>query len=358
MSRSLPQPFYAVNYLWEAQLLPITGFLHTGKLVAIDNFMEKTIELFAGIDGGQTHTKAVIADSSGNILGFGLGGAIDHGKLPDSNAKLKTAISNSIDSALENGGLQTDDVKFTSIYFGLTGGADHKEATVRTLVKAKTLEVGHDALTALIGGTAGDPGIVVVAGTGSIVFGMNQKGETARAGGLGFLFSDGGSGFWLAKETIGAAIKEQDGAIKNYGLEKIVLKFFDVSEIRHLTNAFYNNEISRDKIAIFAENVLAEASRSNKFLIELMIKGIHELVANVRGTERKLKFRTNYKVCGAGGLFQHPFFRENFKQELTAALPAARFIQPAFSPAVGALLLAYRNAGVPISKTILANLKN
>lgn len=320
--------------------------------------MSKSIELFGGIDGGQTHTKTVIADAFGNILGFGVGGALDHGKLPDSESKLKHAINDSINKALQNAGLSSENVKFRSIYCGLTGGSDHKESTVRKIIRSEKLEIGHDALTALFGATGGEAGIVVIAGTGSIVFGTNRNGETARAGGLGFLFSDGGSGFWLAKETIALAIKEQDGAIKKNGLEQMVLEFFNVSEIRQLTNAFYNNDISRDKIAVFAEKVIAEATTGNEILFELTIKGIRELVANVRGTAKKLKFDSNYKVCGVGGLFQNSFFSNNFKQELSADLPTAKFTNPAYSPVVGALLLAYRNAGTPLTKELLVNLNN
>ncbi|MEZ5346980.1 MAG: BadF/BadG/BcrA/BcrD ATPase family protein [Pyrinomonadaceae bacterium] len=315
-------------------------------------------ELFAGIDGGQTQTKAVIADASGNILGKGLGGAIDHGKLPESESKLKNAISGAIGSALVDAGLQAESISFSSIYFGLTGGADHREAAVKKAANAKMIEVGHDALTALIGATGGEPGIVVIAGTGSIVFGINQSGETARAGGLGFLFSDGGSGFWLAKEVISAAIKEQDGAIKNCGLEKMVLEFFCVSGIRKLTNAFYNNEISRDTIAAFAEKILDKGFEGDKFLCDLIFRGIRELTANVNGAAKKLKFKKDYKVCGVGGLFQNSFFQKQFRKELSAEIPSAVFSKPEFSPAVGALLLAYRNARIPITKQLLVNLRN
>lgn len=317
-------------------------------------------KLFLGIDGGQSHTEAVVADENGNILGTGFGGALDHGNLPDGRTSLKNAINNSVNEALLKAGFPNiENTKFVSAHCGLTGGADYKEEVIRDLIKAENLVVTHDALTALFGATGGKAGIVVIAGTGSIVFGVNDKGKTARSGGLGYIFSDEGSGFWLALETIKLAIKEQDGVISDYNLQNLVLDFFKVGAIRELTNAFYNGNISRDKIASFAKRISVEAENGNDLLKNLISSGANYLVENVKGAAKNLEFENNRCVVSAvGGMFQSALMKRFFVEILRAKITNAEFCEPRFPPPIGALFLAYQNSNTEITEQFLSNLKS
>lgn len=315
-------------------------------------------KLFLGIDGGQSHTEAVIADEFGNILGIGLGGAINHGHLPDAPDKLKEAINVSVGEALKKAGLpDIEKVNFASVHCGLTGGADFKEEIVNQLIKTDILGVGDDALIALLGATGGKAGIVVMAGTGSMVFGINEPGETARAAGLGYMFSDEGSGFWLAVETIKLAIKEQDRIIAENGLQDLVLDFFKVGKIRQLTNAFYNQQISRDRIAIFAKTVSDEAERGNERLKSLIEHGAGFLVENVKGVANSLGFIDNFTVSAVGGMFRGKLLKSLFLEILNREVPKSKFTEPEFPPPIGALLVAYQQADIEINELILLNLK-
>lgn len=317
-------------------------------------------KLFLGVDGGQSHTEAVVADENGNILGRGFGGALDHGNLPVGRTRLNSAITESVNAALEKAGLSTiENTKFVSAHCGLTGGADYKDEIVREIINAEKLVVGHDALTALFGATGGKAGIVVIAGTGSIVFGINERGKTARAGGLGYIFSDEGSGFWLALETIKLAIKEQDGVIPDYGLQNLVLDFFKVGEIRELTNAFYNGNISRDKIASFSKTISIEAEKENGIPRNLIFIGINHLVDNVVAATYNLAFgEKSFIVSAIGGMFRSEFIKQNFIEILNSEIPNAKYCEPQFPPPIGALFLAFQNSNMEITGQILMNLKN
>ena len=319
---------------------------------------DEKLRIFLGVDGGQSSTKAVVADESGNILGVGFGGALNHGHLSDGRAKLRNALVESVNNALLDAKLPLiERVIFESVHCGMTGGADFKEDIIRQTLKAKKLFVGHDALTALYGATAGKPGIIVIAGTGSIVFGINEKGQTARAGGLGYIFADEGSGFWLAVETIKLAIGEQDFVVPKHGLREMVLDYFAVGEIRELTNAFYNGQISRDKIAAFAETIFNAAADGNQTLENLIKNGAKRLVANVKGTAKQLNFEGNFQVSPVGGLFQNELMNRYFREILQAEIPESLFIEPLFNPATGAIILAYKSSHIEISEYILSNLK-
>jgi N-acetylglucosamine kinase-like BadF-type ATPase len=316
-------------------------------------------KIFLGVDGGQSHTEAVVADEFGQILGFGLGGASNHAEIPGGRERLRNAIIDSVGQAISaSPHLRVSDSHFTSAHFGMTGGADYKEEIIREIIDAEHFSIGHDAPTALASGTGGKCGIVVISGTGSAIYGENERGEKARAGGLGYLFSDEGSGFWLSTQTIRLAIKSQDGVIENAGLERLVLDYFKVEKIRDLTTPFYNGKVSRDEIASFARVVHDEATKGNEILREQIKFGANSLVENVKSVANRLQFVDKFEVVGVGGMFQGELMQKFFIEYLAEKVPKANFIKPRFKPAVGALLLAYRNAKIELSEQLLLNLEN
>lgn len=315
-------------------------------------------KLFLGVDGGQSHTEALIADQDGHILGRGLGGATDHAESESGKKRLQDAVFLSVSEALKNAKLgELSEITFDFAHFGMTGGADFKEPIIKEIVKAKNLNIGHDAPTALASGTFGKPGIVVISGTGSVAYGENEKGETSQAGGLGYLFSDEGSGFWLGAQTIRLAIKEQDGIIPDCGLQSLVLQHFKVKAIREVTTAFYNDKVSRKEIASLSPVVQASAIGGNQTLKNEIFYGANCIVENVRSVFKRLKFAENIEVVGVGGMFKGDFFTNCFKEILSEKLPLAKFIKPFFSPAVGSLFLAYRSAKIELSEHLLLNLE-
>jgi N-acetylglucosamine kinase-like BadF-type ATPase len=324
------------------------------KKSAIPNSKSK---IFLGVDGGQSHTEAVVADESGHILGFGLGGPSNHAEIPGGRERLRNAVIDSVGTALKIHPSSFILHPFKAAHFGMTGGADYKEEIIREIIDAEILTVGHDAPTALASGTGGKPGIVVISGTGSAIYGENGNGEKVRAGGLGYLFSDEGSGFWLAVQTIRLAIKEQDGVIEETGLGKLVRDYFRVNKIRDLTTPFYNGKVSRDEIAAFARTVHEAAANGNAGLLEQIRYGANSLVENVASVAKRLQFAESFDVVGVGGMFRGELMRQFFVESLAEKVPNARFIKPRFKPATGALLLAYRSAKIELSKHLLSNLE-
>jgi N-acetylglucosamine kinase-like BadF-type ATPase len=313
--------------------------------------------LFLGVDGGQSHTEAVIADRRGNVLARGAGGASNHAEIPGGRERLKSAIADSVGGALQNAGLAgIDETIFTSAHFGMTGGAIYKEEIIRRIVRAEILTVGHDAPTALFGATAGESGIVVIAGTGSIVYGTDETGATAQAGGLGYLFSDEGSGFWLAAQMIRLAIKEQDGVIPAGGILPVVLEFFGRDAIRNVTDDFYNGKISRDQIAALARRAHEAAAEGNETIRKQIERGARALAESVGSVAARLNFAANFPVAGVGGMFRAPLMNRYFEAGLKGKVPLAKPLKPRFGAGLGAVLLAYRQAGIEVSEEILSNL--
>ncbi len=322
------------------------------------NSQTQSHEIFLGIDGGQSHTEAVIADENGNILGRGFGGASNHAEVPGGRERLQNAIKKSVGEALKNANLPPlEQMNFAAAHCGMTGGADYKHEIIGNIIKSDNLIIGHDAPTALFGATAGKPGVVVIAGTGSVIYGANESDETIQIGGLGFLFSDEGSGFWLAAQTIRLAVKEQDKLIPDSGLQKKVLEFFERKTIREVTSDYYNAKISRDKIASLAKEAAAAALTGNQILRDQIKYGAKVLAESVRSAANTLNFTDEFPVAGVGGMFRGELIKDYFVESLSGYLPHAVFIKPRFMPPIGALFLAYRQKDIVLTENLLENLQ-
>ena len=313
--------------------------------------------IFLGVDGGQSHTEAVVADANGFVLGHGFGGASNHAEVVGGRERLQQAITKSVGEALAKAGLPPiEEMVFASAHFGMTGGADYKEKIIGEIVEAGHLIVGHDAPTALFGATAGEPGIVVIAGTGSVVYGENEAGETIKIGGLGYLFSDEGSGFWLAAQAVRLAIQEQDGLLPPIGFQKLVLNFFGYETIRELTTDFYNAKISRDELASLAKAIHQAAADGNEMAARQINYGAMTLSVNVKVAARRLGLVEDFAVAGVGGMFRGHLMEKYFCESLQKEVVGANFTKPRFNPAIGALLLAFRHAGIETNEDLLLKL--
>jgi N-acetylglucosamine kinase-like BadF-type ATPase len=167
-------------------------------------------QLFAGIDGGGTKTRAVIANRQGEILGLGVAG-------PSSLAAASHAmrcenIGSAIQSALAPKGLEADSL--ASLFLGVASVATKADCnTVREAVDelgwcwVEHVNVDHDIRIALEGGLAGREGIALIAGTGSSCYGRRHDGQAWQAGGWEHLLDDAGSGYDLAIQGLRAVVR-------------------------------------------------------------------------------------------------------------------------------------------------------
>ena len=157
--------------------------------------------LYLGVDGGQSSTTAIVGDETGRILGFGRGSECNHVKGPEGRTKFINAINGCIEKTGYHG------ATFEAACLGFSGGPADKEQLLKEMLHVSgAMTVTHDGLIALSGATAGAPGIITIAGTGSFCFGRNAEGRTARAGGWGYIFGDEGGGFDITRQALRAAL--------------------------------------------------------------------------------------------------------------------------------------------------------
>jgi len=127
-------------------------------------------EYFLGVDGGQSSTTAVIGDANGKIAGWASAGPCNHVSAGEACSKFVRVIRECLSQAAMRAGLQNSEPRwqFRSACLGMSGGPDDKAALLHQLIDAGHISVTHDAMIALAGATAGEPGIIVIGGTGSI----------------------------------------------------------------------------------------------------------------------------------------------------------------------------------------------
>ncbi len=302
--------------------------------------------LYLGIDGGQSSTIALIGDEHGVVVGFGQAGPCNHVKSGRGEAKLRRAVLGAVTAAWRNSPLASKHLpEFESAFFGMSGGPEDKAAIIARVLRVRKLEVTHDAVTALVGATRGRPGIVVISGTGSICFGMNAAGATARAGGWGYVFGDEGSAFDTARQALRASLAMEEGWGRATALRDRVVAFTEARDVNEALHKWYTDEFPRSRAAKFARVVDECAGAGDKAARGILLHAagsLATLVEHVRG--RLFRPREEVLVSYIGGAFRSRILLERFRKSVRQS-GNNRVAPPAFGPAAGALLAAYRAAG-------------
>lgn len=315
--------------------------------------------MFLGIDGGQSHTEAVVADVSGRVLGRGRGGASNHAEQPGGRERLRHAIVDSTNNALASfSERRIETCEFAAAHCAMTGGADFKREVIEQVLHARVLHVAHDAPAALAGATGGRAGIVVIAGTGSVAYAENRHGESTTLGGWGHICGDEGSGYWIALEGVRACVKASDGLADETRLTPLALEHFACADLRRLALAIYAEEISRDCLASFAQSVARAASDGDAVARRITNQAARYLARLACACFRRIGLsREDARIAIVGGVFRSNLIRENFVAEVGAQCSQASVITPHFDPAIGALLLGFRAAKIDCTLDMLKNLE-
>jgi N-acetylglucosamine kinase-like BadF-type ATPase len=298
------------------------------------------MRLYVGIDGGQSSTTALIGDETGRVLGLGRAGPCNHAAAGEGRRKFVTAMADSLSQAAESAGI-TGPAEFEAACLGLSGGPDDKEALAKEMIRA------------LAGATGGDPGIIVIAGTGSIVFGRNAAGVTARAGGWGYVFGDEGGAFDLVRQALRAILRNEEGWGPRTALREAMLEATGARDGNQMMHRFYTDEYPRDRVAGWAK-LIDEAARAGDAVAGDILGSAAQALATITAAVRRQLFGSGEPVDVRynGGVFGSDPLLARFRM-LVELEEGTRVSAPRHGAAEGALLEAYRIGGV---KTRLLNI--
>ncbi len=197
----------------------------------------------------------------------------------------------------------------------------------------------HNAQIALVGGAEELSGVIIIAGTGSIVYGMNAAGQEAQAGGWGHLLGDEGSGYDIARRALQAVSRAADGRGVPTRLSSLMLETLELSQPRNLIPWIHS--VSKDKVAQLAGVVFDAANADDLVAQGILDEAADELTLAARVVIDKLRFGQPFNLVLRGGIFSHqPSFIASLRNRLQNIAPHTRVCLPKREPAYGAVLLA------------------
>ena len=296
-----------------------------------------------GVDGGGTKTEAVIMDANLRVIGEGRSGPSNPLRVGITAAA--AAVREAIDSACAAANLRRADLVAAEI--GLAG-ARRKELRERMRETLATLSIGEvevvtDADIAMYGATDGAPGVVVIAGTGSICCGINARGKSFCAGGWGPIAGDEGAGAWLARRALRAVAHASDGRGPETLLTELACSYFHVSTPDDLTTAIYAPTITNERLAGFGRDVVEAAKRDDEVALEIVVDGGRELGLAAVAVIRHLQMeRERFQIAYVGGVFRSAgdLILNPLRNEVKKVAPRTYFEPPRFAPAVAAARMA------------------
>ena len=298
---------------------------------------------YIGIDGGGTKTAVCAANLRDSILRYGetTGSSWrEHGAVEVSR-KIKQAVLDLMDGEL-------GDVAGVAMGLPCYGESSEGDRALKLAVHEAFAGIPifftNDVEAGWAGSMALKPGINVVAGTGSIAFGKDAGGNTARSGGWSEFFGDEGSCYWMGRKVMELFSKQSDGRCPKDELFLTVCREFGLEDEISFIDLIYTQYAgNRERVAslqLLAQKAAMAGAPSAKALYS---EAVYELCLLVDAVRNKLDFGGKpWTVSYSGGLFKAgelilPHFAKEIKKS------GGKLAPPVFEPVQGAVLLAFEH---------------
>ena len=301
------------------------------------------MSLYLGIDGGGTKTTCAVGDET-SVFATAHGSGSNFVRLGEAQAK--AGLQSAISQACSQAGVSP--LRVLSACVGAAGAANPDVNTaVRTVVRqilpnAEVVVVG-DMVIAMEASLHGNPGVVVISGTGSIAYGRNAIGEIARAGGWGFAISDEGSGQWIGRTAVADAMRAFDAKRPTVLLDRILEAW--TLDSRDALIPFANSSPAPNFAELFP--VVMDTAREGDLVAAAVLTSAGEELARLALTVmlRLWKHDENVRIGVAGGVFANSaHVRRAFYDALLAKWAKMSVCFKVVDPVLGALSLARRSA--------------
>ena len=321
--------------------------------------------LFIGVDAGGTRTRAVCVSEEGVILGAGVAGPANHasGELAAARASIGEAIARAAASYVEGGV-----VPVAATFIG-SAGLEHvgDEAEGRRLlddrIASREVFLDTDAYVAWAGAFRCRPGIVIIAGTGSMCLGIDAGGMRAKVGGWGWRVGDEGSAYGIAVDAVRAALQTVDGRLDAWRLWEAVEGFVDGASSDGAVGALavrswlYDPRRSPADIAAFAPFVERAATSGCTVAAAILRRAGTELAKMAAAVAATLAPSPPLPIATLGGVMEgNAFVRSAFEEAIADVPGIAGIVVPAYEPHIGAALLAMRAHRGAVGAEVFARL--
>ncbi|HLQ96574.1 MAG TPA: BadF/BadG/BcrA/BcrD ATPase family protein [Pseudogracilibacillus sp.] len=316
----------------------------------------KSKKYYIGIDGGGTKTACVVGEEDGTILAEKIG--------PSSNIQSKPfreaiqVLSDIIQGVAMEAEISVTQVDVIYMTLAGAGRVNDREKIFQSLTQLlpENVEImlDHDAKGALAAGTAGESGIVLIAGTGSIAYAFpGSDVPPFRVGGWGYLLGDEGSGFDIGRKAVAAVMKAYDGRGPATKLTAFLLDHFEREYPDELISLIYGKEDARSYIASAARLVFEAAEQQDSIAKEILTEAQSELLSLVYQAYRKLPGNAANMLVLNGGLFQNPSFKMALKVSLQTSFPDLEIIEPSIPSEAGAYMAALHKKDIRLTNSLV-----
>jgi glucosamine kinase len=315
---------------------------------------------YLGIDGGGSKTACAVGDES-SLIASSVAGPCNITRVGEVRAR--ESLHQAIREACAKTKIEPQQVGGACV--GIAGAGRKAVASAIRKIVAELLggeiEVVGDTAIALQAAFGAGPGVIVIAGTGSIAYGRNAQGATARAGGWGFTVSDEGSAHWIGRTAVSEVLRTGDpetldsektaaGAAESLSLFRELKAAWRLRSLDDFVRTANSNPdfaslfpvivAAADAGDALAQRVLAQAGAELSRLAGIVIRRISP------GQDAS---SLAVWLSMAGGVFRHSArVRERFRDEVRKLYPQANVNPQIIEPVAGALQMArqFRAASV------------
>lgn len=310
-----------------------------------------------GVDTGGSKTRCIVVDESLSLLGIGDGGPGNYRVAgPD---RARENVEEAMRDALATAEVDPTDEIIGGFGMGTLDTDEDYEIISGFLKEIDVVDEYHitnDVAVAYYSFTAGEPGVVVIAGTGAMAFGRNGAGEEARSSGWGWLFGDEGSGFDAARGGLQAAAKAYDGRGEPTGLVAAASEHFDLDSFDDVFTKVYGEIDHAKDIASFAKPVAETAADGDDVAMDIVRDAGSELATAASAVIEQLNLSPSPTVACQGSFGTAEVVSTQFESNLTDAYPETEFVDTVDNPVVGSIAYVAEERGDEVTRDELYEL--
>ena len=310
------------------------------------------MDYILGVDGGGTRTIVQVADLSGEVVAESESGSSNYKSVGIKIAKenINKAVFKVID-LLNN----SKEFTFKNACFGLSGNDScedrdiyHKiifDSKIKDYLNPASTIICNDTRIGLAAGSNSKNGIMIICGTGSNCYGINEEGKEAKVNGWDYILGDEGSGYAVGIKALRALMKAYDGRGENTLLFKTILEDLNIKNVSELIRWAYIDSFSKDKIAAIAKTVCRTAEMGDRISIKILEEEATEAVNSVTVVANKLNMADKkFDLVFVGNLFKcEKYFKSVLMKKLKSKFTQINFMPLTEKPVEGAIKLALGN---------------
>ncbi len=315
---------------------------------------------YLGVDGGGSKTAFALIDADGHVLARATAPSSYY--FSEGFEVVERVLTQGLADICGQAGIDTADID--AAFFGIpgygeaSGDIERLDAVPRAVLGHDRYSCNNDMVCGWAGSLAGEDGINVICGTGSMTYGERQ-GKGHRVGGWGELFGDEGSAYWIATQGLNAFSRMSDGRLPRGPLYDLVRERLQIAGDLDVVSLVIDDwGGNRGSIAALATTVCEAARHDDDVAAGILAAAAGELATLIETTRVLVGFADDepVPVSYSGGMFSDDGFLALFRSALQT-LPAKYDLRlPLLDPAVGAALYAAKHSGHPLTPAAIHQL--